>query len=279
MSQRDRYEHGVPCWVDTLQPDPDAAVAFYAGVFGWEFGAPGDMPGDPPGRYFVAQLHGRDVAGVGSLPADAQPLPPSWNMYVCVDSADDAAAAAQGAGSAVLVEPFDAPPAGRMAVLADPTGAPVCAWQPGVRHGAQLVNEASAWAMSQLRTPDPERAAAFYGAVFGWTTETFRAGEGVFTMFRLPGFVGGEPQQPASREVIATMAAADGDESPRWSADFWVDDVDAVAQSAERLGGRTVAPPFDSPVGKTAVLADPSGVAFTVSSVPSQAAERSDATA
>lgn len=151
MSQRDRYEHGVPCWVDTLQTDPDAAVAFYAGVFGWEFGAPGDMPGDPPGRYFVAQLRGRDVAGVGSLPADAQPLPPSWSMYVCVDSADDAAAAALDAGGAVLVEPFDAPPAGRMAVLADPTGAPVCAWQPGVRQGAQLVNEASAWAMSQLR--------------------------------------------------------------------------------------------------------------------------------
>jgi predicted enzyme related to lactoylglutathione lyase len=82
-----------------------------------------------------------------------------------------------------------------------------------------------------------------------------------------------------SREVIAAMAAADGDESPRWRADFWVQDVDAVAQSAERLGGRTVAPPFDSPAGKTAMLADPSGVAFTVSSVPGQAAERSDATA
>jgi predicted enzyme related to lactoylglutathione lyase len=267
MSQRDGYEHGVPCWVDTLQPDPDAAIAFYAGVFGWEFGAPGDMPGDPPGRYFVAQLGGRDVAGVGSLPADSQPLPPSWNMYVWVDSVDDVAATAQSAGGAVLVEPFDTPPAGRMAVLADPAGVPVCAWQPGVRQGAQLVNEASAWAMSQLRTPDPDAAAAFYGAVFGWTTETFGAGEGAVTMFRLPGYVGGEPEQPVSREVIAVMAAA-SDETPRWSADFWVDDVDAVTESATRLGGRTIAPPFDSPVGKTAVLADPSGVSFTVSSVP-----------
>jgi predicted enzyme related to lactoylglutathione lyase len=267
MSQRDGYEHGVPCWVDTLQPDPEAATAFYAGVFGWEFGAPGEMPGDPPGRYFVAQLRGRDVAGVGSLPSDPGPLPPSWNMYVWVQSADDAAREAQAAGGAILVEPFDAPPAGRMAVLADPTGAPFCVWQAGVRQGAQVVNEASAWAMSQLRTPDPERAAAFYGAVFGWTTETFGAGEGAVTMFRLPGYVGGEPQQPVSREVIALMAAASGDETPRWSADFWVADVDAAAQSAERLGGRTIAPPFDNPVGTTAVLADPSGVSFSVSSV------------
>jgi predicted enzyme related to lactoylglutathione lyase len=141
-------------------------------------------------------------------------------------------------------------------------------WQAGVRQGARVVNEAGAWAMSQLRTPDPERAAAFYGAVFGWTTETFGSGEEAVTMFRLPGYVGGEPEQAVSREVIAVMAGAHGDETPRWAADFWVADVDAAAASVERLGGRIIAPPFDNPVGKTAVLADPSGVTFAVSSVP-----------
>jgi predicted enzyme related to lactoylglutathione lyase len=271
MSQRDDYEHGVPCWVDTLQPDPEAALVFYGGVFGWEFTGAGEMPGDPPGRYFVAQMRGRDVAGVGARPADPQQLPPSWNMYVRVDSADDAAAAAQSAGGAVLVEPFDAPPAGRMAVIADPTGAPFCVWQSGVREGAQLVNEAGAWAMSQLRTPDPERAAAFYGAVFGWTTETFGEAEGAITLFRLPGYVGGEPAQPVSREVVAAMARAQGDEAPRWSADFWVDDVDAAARAATELGGATIVAPFPSPTGKSAVLGDPTGVAFSVSSVPAAA--------
>ena len=268
MSHRDRYEHGVPCWIDNLQPDPDAAVAFYAGVFGWEFGAPGDMPGDSPGRYFVAQLRGRDIAGIGSLPSDAQPLPPSWNMHVWVDSVDDVAAEARSAGGAVLVEPFDAPPAGRMAVLADPTGAPVCAWQPGARQGAQLVNEASAWAMSQLRTPDPERAAAFYGTVFGWTTETFGEGAGAITMFRMPGYVGGEPQQPVSREVIATMGGANGEGGAGWGINLWDHDVDASAAKAVELGGSVIAPPFVTPMSRMAVLADPHGVAFSVSTVP-----------
>lgn len=271
MSQRDRYEHGVPCWVDTLQPDPDAAIAFYGAIFGWTFGEPGEMPGDPPGRYFVAQVRGRDVAGIGSQPADAQALAPSFNMYVCVDSADDVVAAARRAGATIEVEPFDAPPAGRMAVIADPTGAPVCLWEPGARQGAQRVNEAGAWAISQLHTPDPERAAAFYGAVFGWTTETFGEGESAVTLFRLPGYVGGEPHQPVSREVIAAMGRAEGDEVPRWSADFWVDDVDAVARAATELGGATVVPPFPSPTGKSAVLADPTGVTFSVSSMPAVA--------
>jgi predicted enzyme related to lactoylglutathione lyase len=267
MSEREGYEHGVPCWVDTLQPDVDAAVAFYGGVLGWDVGGPGEMPGNPPGRYYVAQLRGRDAAGIGSLPPGGEAAP-SFNMYVRVDSADDAAAQAQSAGGMIVLEPFDAPPAGRMAVVADPTGAQVCLWQAGVREGAQVVNEAGAWAMSQLRTPDPDRAAAFYGGLFGWTTEAF----GPFTMFRLPGYVGGEPEQPVSREVVATMAPAEAGEPPRWSPDFWVADVEATAASAERLGGSTIAGPFPNPVGKSAVLADPSGVSFSVSSVPEAAA-------
>jgi predicted enzyme related to lactoylglutathione lyase len=105
--------------------------------------------------------------------------------------------------------------------------------------------------------------------VFGWTTETFGAGGIAITMFRLPGYVGGEPGQPVSREVIATMAPTAGDVPPHWSADFWVDDVDAAASEAAQRGGTAVAPPFDTPVGRTAVLADPHGVSFSVSKVPS----------
>jgi uncharacterized protein len=265
MSQRDTYEPGVPCWVDTLGPDPDAAMAFYTGVFGWEFAGPGAMPGDPPGRYFVARLRGRDVAGVGSQAAGAPPAP-GWNTYVAVQSAAEAAAKAREAGGAVLVEPFDAEPAGRAAVLADPTGAAVCVWEALERKGAQLVNEPGAWSMSQLSTPDPERAAAFYGAVFGWTTETLGAGESAMTLFRLPGYVGGEPEQPVSREVIAAMTPSGGGPAG-WSADFWVRDVDAAAAKAAELGGAAVVPAFDHPFGRTAVLADPHGVSFSVSTV------------
>jgi predicted enzyme related to lactoylglutathione lyase len=267
MSARDDYESGVPCWIDALLPDPDAAMAFYAGLFGWEFEGPGDMPGDPPGRYYVARLRGRDVAGVGSQPAGA---PPSWNTYVYVASADEAARAAADAGGAVLTAPVDAPPAGRLAVLADPAGAAFCVWEPGERKGAQLINEPGAWAMSHLTTPDPERAAAFYGALFGWTTETFGDGPDAITMLRLPGYVGGEPQQPVSREVIATMAGANGGAPAGWSINLWDRDVDASAAKAGELGGRVVAAPFDTPMTRTAVLADPAGAAFTVNNVPGQ---------
>ena len=120
MSERESYPHGVPCWVDNAWPEPEAGLRFYGAVFGWEFEGPGEMPGEPPGQYFVATLEGRDVAGISSLPS-ADPAPtPAWNTYVRVDSADRAAAAVRDAGGQVSVEPFDAPPAGRMAVVADP---------------------------------------------------------------------------------------------------------------------------------------------------------------
>ena len=37
MRERTEYPAGVPCWLDTSQPDPEAAAAFYGGLFGWEF--------------------------------------------------------------------------------------------------------------------------------------------------------------------------------------------------------------------------------------------------
>jgi hypothetical protein len=253
MSERDGYQAGVPCWVDTLQADPPAAMAFYSGVFGWQAEAADHV------EYFVARLRGRDVAGIALKPDEAAPVP-SWLTYVYVDSADESAEAARGAGGSVLSEPFDVPPAGRMAVLADPSGAVFCVWEPRVRQGAQLVNEPGAWAMSTLHAPDPGRAAAFYGELFGWTTEEF----GPFTLFRLPGYVGGEPEQPVSREVVAAMAPA-GDAPAHWSANFWVPDADAAAETAARLGGSVVDAPSDSPGFRNAVLADPSGVTFEIS--------------
>ncbi len=68
MSTRDEYSAGVPCWVETLQPDPHLALEFYGSLLGWQFSEAGPMPGGLPGAYVVARVDGRDVAGVGSLP-------------------------------------------------------------------------------------------------------------------------------------------------------------------------------------------------------------------
>jgi uncharacterized protein len=262
MSERDGFQPGVPSWVDVMGPDAGKLTGFYGAVFGWDFTGPGEMPGDPPGEYFVAQLRGRDVAGVASLPPESGA--PGWNTYIEVESVDRSAADVEQAGGTILAAPFDAPPAGRIAVAADPTGAAFAIWTPDERGGAQLVNEPSAWSMSSLNTPDWDAAAAFYDAVFGWTFETFRVGDMEAGLFRLPGFVGGEPQQPVPRDVVATAFPPGGETG--WSVDFWIDDADRAVAAAGDHGGSVVAPVSEHiPPFRSATLADPNGVPFSVS--------------
>src|SRR3954453_953520 len=138
MPERDGYIPGVPCWIDTSQPDPEAAVDFYSGLFGWEL--EDVMPPGSPGKYFIARIRGGDVAAVGSIPEGAPPMA-MWNTYVWVESADETASKATDAGGTVLMEPFDIMESGRMAVLADPEGAAFCVWQAKEHKGAQIVNE------------------------------------------------------------------------------------------------------------------------------------------
>jgi predicted enzyme related to lactoylglutathione lyase len=236
-----------------MTPDVHAAAAYYGGLFGWAF-----EDGD---GFLTAKLRDRAVAAIAPVAPGVDPPPqPPWLTQVSVETAEETAAAVERAGGTVIAGPleFDI---GRLVVAADPGGAVFNAWEPRTRHGAQLVNEPGAWAMSQLETADPDAAAAFYGEVFGWTTEAF----GEFSLFRLPGYVGGEPQQPVSREVVAAMAPAG--QGARWLVDFWVDDLEAAVARSEQGGGKTVAPPFESGPGRSAVLADPAGVSFSISQV------------
>ena len=99
MPERDGYIPGVPCWVDTSQPDPEAAAEFYRGLFGWEL--ENVMPPGSEGKYYIARLRGGDVAGVGSIP-EAAPPTAMWNTYVWVDSADETASKVRDAGGTVV---------------------------------------------------------------------------------------------------------------------------------------------------------------------------------
>jgi uncharacterized protein len=270
MPERDTYLQGVPCWTDTSQPDPEAAVDFYTGLFGWEF--EDVMPPGAPGKYFIARIRGGDVAAVASQP-EGESTTPAWSTYVWVDSADDAAAKVRDAGGKVLMEPFDVMEAGRMAVFADPEGAEFRVWQAKDHRGARVVNEHGSLNFNGLNARDPNGAKAFYGSVFGWGT--LALGGGV-EMWRLPGYGDFlEKDDPGLRERVAEVGGPDGfedvvaslnpigndrpDVPAHWSVTFGVDDADAIAEKAEKLGGEVIAPPFDAPWVRTTVIADPQG--------------------
>jgi predicted enzyme related to lactoylglutathione lyase len=272
MPERSRYIPGVPCWVDCPQPDPQAALPFYAGLFGWEL--ENAMPEGSGGEYHMARIRGGDVAAISSVPEGMPPMA-VWTTYVAVASADDAAETVGGAGGQVFQGPFDVMDAGRMAVVADPEGAVFCVWEAKENIGAKIVNENGALNFNGLATRDPAAAETFYGEVFGWKLLDIPAGK----FWMLPGYGDHlEESAPGLRDQMSQMGAPDGfidvvaavnpiagnagNPPAHWTVTFGADDIDATAKRVAELGGKVVVPPHDEPWTKTATFEDPQGATF-----------------
>jgi uncharacterized protein len=276
MPELDRYIAGVPCWIDTSQPDPEAAATFYRDLFGWD--VENVMPPGTEGKYFMARIRGRDVAAIAGV-AEGAPPTATWNTYIWVQSADEIATKVMDAGGRILMQPFDVMEAGRMAVFSDPEGAVFCVWEPNQHRGAQVVNEAGSLNFNNLNTRDADGAKAFYGAVFGWGTMAMGGGAEGWT---LPGYgdhlellnpgtlermaAAGAPRGFA--DVAATLVPLPDDHGgvpAHWGVTFATDGADATAQKASELGGKIMAPPFDAPWVRMAIIADPQGATFIAS--------------
>ena len=290
MPERDGYIPGVPCWVDASEPDPEAAVDFYGGLFRWEF--EDATPPSSERNYFIARAEATgwslfdssgapragDVAAIASIPAAAPPMA-MWNTYFWVDSADEAASKVRAAGGGVVMEPFDFLDASRTAFLTDPEGAAFCVWEAKQHKGAGLVNDPGSLNFNGLNTRDVEGARSFYGSVFGWQTLTM---DGGLQMWTLPGYgdylegyhadlreqmaKAGAPER--FEDVVATInpIADDQPDTPaHWSVTFATDDADATAAKATELGGQVIVPPFDAPWVRMTILSDPQGATFIAS--------------
>ena len=155
MPEFTSYEAGTPSWVDHATMDIEASNSFYGALFDWE----GDNQGEDMGHYTLMRKGGKTVAG--NMPAMGEGQPSVWVTDVSVDSADATVDLAREAGATVFVEPMDVSDIGRMAVFADPTGAAIGVWQPRSFIGAELANEAGAFAWNELNLgtfPSPRRS-------------------------------------------------------------------------------------------------------------------------
>jgi uncharacterized protein len=246
MPEMTRYEDGVPSWVDIGTPDPQAALAFYASLFGWQ----GQDMGEEAGHYTIVSKDGKQVAAIS--PAQ-DPGPPRWTTYINVDDVDSVTKNAESAGGAIVVAPMDVMNAGRMAIYRDTTGAFIAAWQPADHIGAQLVNEPGSLTWNELSTSDLGKSKAFYSETFGWGW----GGSDQYAEVQVSGrAVGGVmPRRP-------DMPAEVPD---HWLVYFGSADVDGDAKKVAELGGSVVVDPTDIPgMGRFAVLQDPQGGVFAI---------------
>jgi uncharacterized protein len=242
MGERTSYAPGTFSWAELATSDAESAKTFYTAVLGWEY------EDNPIGEGMVYSMARRDGKRVAALFGSEQP--PHWNCYVTVASVDEVAPRAAELGGQVLQEPFDVLDAGRMAVIADPTGASLSLWEAGRTIGAELVNTPGAMTWNDLVTPDPEAAARFYGELLGWTTT------------EIPDAGGYRVIRNGERSNGGMMPHTDS--PPAWMPYFGHEDVERAVGELEGKGGRLLNGPMHMAQGTIAVIADPQGAAFAL---------------
>lgn len=261
---------GAPCWIDLMTSDPDQAKRFYAELFGWEFQT-GDQ--EKYGGYITAAKTGKSVAGIMQKQEDQAGMPDMWSTYLRTDDAAATAAAVTANGGQVYMEPMDIPEQGHMAFFGDASGAAIGVWQPREMRGYELVAEPGTPAWHELHTKDYATAVKFYEDVFGWETEV---------MSDTPEFR--YTTLGAGREAKAGIMDASGylpaEVPSNWQIYFAVQDTDASVEQAVGMGATLVDGPDDTPFGRLATLADPTGAMFKIIQDTGQGAEaQSDAVA
>jgi uncharacterized protein len=255
MGKRERYEPGTFCWVELATTDPAGAKAFYTGLFGWEAE---DVPAGEGATYTLLRLDGDEVCGLYALDAARREagVQPHWLSHVSVEDAEAVASRSRELGGTVEGGVVDVGEHGRFAIVRDPSGANLVAWETGAGGGARRVNDPGCMTWNELQTREPERMAAYYAELFGWKMEAQREDANLaYVVIKNGG---------KSNGGIMPVTEQQGDAPSFWLAYFTVASSDDAAARTQELGGRVYAGPMNIGAGRIAVLADPQGAAFAI---------------
>jgi uncharacterized protein len=204
----------------------------------------------------MAQVGGVSVAAISPQPQQQRDagVPPVWNSYITVESADAALERAKELGATVHAPAFDVMDAGRMGVVQDPQGAYFLVWEPKENIGAGLVNGHGMLSWNELASPDADASGKFYADLFGWSVEPM---EGM----------------PMKYSVVKTAAGTTNGgiqemlppgTPPHWLVYFGTDDIDDTLARAVEHGGQQLMGPMSIGVGTIAVVQDPQGAVFAL---------------
>ena len=256
MPTRDTAPTGAPCWVDVMTSDVDGARAFYCQLFGWE----AEEPDEEFAGYFNFTKDGVRVAGgFRTMPGAA--MPDVWSVYLAVDDAKKTVEAVTANDGQVISGAMDVGDLGTMAVVTDSGGAVIGMWQPGLHKGFGILGQPGAPSWWELLTRDYDGAVAFYETAFGWKTETV----GDSSDFRYTMAKDGD--QPLAGIMDASSFLPEGVPN-HWSVYFGVEDADVTVAQVVALGGTVRSPAEDTPYGRMATVADPTGAHFKIVTQP-----------
>ena len=247
--------HGAPIWIDLSSSDVDRAQEFYGTVFGWTF----EPSGPDYGGYVNAFKDGKPVAGL-MLNDPQWNAPDAWTIYFHTGDIQSTAAAITPAGGSTCVEPMEVKEKGWMAMGTDPSGALFGLWQPTGHHGfggARRARDAGLASADHPRLRQGRRLLP--GGVRLADPSRVRHR-------RIPLHHSNFRRQRLLGVMDGTAFLPDGIPS-HWTMFFGADDVDETLRIIVDHGGAVLRAAEDTPYGRLAAAADPTGAAFNLSSL------------
>jgi predicted enzyme related to lactoylglutathione lyase len=259
VTTRDSAPLGSPCWADLWTSDVDGSRAFYSELFGWE----AQEPSPEFGGYFMFTRDGVPVAGgMGDMGPD-MPADNSWKIYLDTDDIAKTVAVAGAEGAQIIAPAMPVADLGIQAVLIDPTGATLGAWQAGTFPGFTVLGEHGAPSWFELHTREHAAAIEFYRTVFHWETDVVGdSDEFRYSTLRDPS---GEGELAGVMDASAWLPEG---VPANWSVYWHVDDAGAAVARVSELGGSVVMDVESTPYGRLATVADPSGALFKLRALP-----------
>lgn len=251
-------------WYELLTTDIAAAADFYAKVAG--IGIAREATPGPMDYRMIGTPGGLHVGGAMQLSPEmlAGGAMPGWFGYVSVPDVDSAVDKAKAAGASVHMPPTDIPAAGRIAMIADPQGAPLYLMTPAPPPGAEDMDSSCydpekvghvAW--NELHARDWSAAFDFYAGLFGWEkSDVLDMGPmGSYQMFKIGG----------TDRAVGGMMTSPEMPHPTWLYYITVPDIDSALAAANANGAAHLFGPSEIPGGQYIVQAtDPQGAMFAL---------------
>lgn len=241
-------------WYELMTPDPEGSRRFYSAVVGWTIE---DRPS--------GEMDYRMIAAPDGLAGGMMTLTPAmieggaracWMGYVGVDNVDATVASITAAGGSIHMPAWDIPGVGRIAMVADPQGAPFYVMRGASDETSHAFDgdKVGHCSWNELVTSDQDAALTFYAGQFGWT----KAGGMDMGPMGEYSFI-----EQSGTPIGAMMNRTPESPPPVWNYYFRVADIDAAASSIAALRGKILTGPQEVPGDQWVIQGiDPQGAAF-----------------
>jgi hypothetical protein len=248
-------------WYELMTPDAEGSKAFYDALVGWNFG---EAAAEYNGYRMINRSDGGFAGGVLPLTDEMQQhgARPMWLGYILVPDVDSALREIEQAGGKGYMGPHDIPNVGRIAMVADPQGAPFYIMKPIPPAGREnepsdvfSPSEQQRVGWNELNTTDPVAARDFYGEQFGWDTSDFMD-MGEMGEYRFIDHHGTR---------VGALCGVMAGQPPKWRFYFRVPSIGAAKETVEQKGGTIRMGPHQVPTGDWILIgSDPQGAEFAL---------------